>query len=120
MKKVILMALFAGAFVIGARAQDAKTKTEATPVVSGTLTTYGHYIDKDNDGVCDNWTARHTANPVKGSYFKDENKDGVCDNRTTTNRSGYQKGYMRGNRSCHSHGNSNGYGGHRHGWKSKG
>lgn len=38
----------------------------------------GQWVDKNNDGICDNYQNLKT-NP-KGSNFVDKNKDGICDN----------------------------------------
>lgn len=39
----------------------------------------GNFVDKDNNGICDNFEAR-PANS-KGPNFVDKNGDGICDNR---------------------------------------
>ncbi|MFH0896140.1 MAG: hypothetical protein V2A54_17035 [Bacteroidota bacterium] len=108
MKKVVLMALFAGIFAISANAQEQKTKTEAAPAVTGTVTPGWHYVDTNKDGVCDNWTAHHTGSATQGKNYVDANKDGVCDNHSKNHKNGNGYGYRRGNGNGH---------GHRHGLK---
>ena len=39
------------------------------------------YVDKNNDGVCDNFAAGRRGG--RGANFVDKNNDGVCDNRGT-------------------------------------
>ena len=38
-----------------------------------------NFVDKDNDGVCDN-RQNNRNNQVRGKNFVDKNNDGVCDN----------------------------------------
>ena len=40
-----------------------------------------YYIDKNNDGVCDNYSPRQAS---QGRNYSDRNNDGVCDNRSST------------------------------------
>jgi hypothetical protein len=58
-----------------------------------------NFIDKNNDGICDN--NGNGSNKVKGRNFIDNNKDGVCDNRG--------KG-RKGNGTCLRNGNGCGFG----------
>ncbi len=98
-----------------------------------------NFVDKNNDGICDNWQSSKTNRTVNGKNFVDNNKDGICDNRPVSNnaktakgrnfvdknndgicdnRQGNNsgnccgKGYGCGNGKCNGKGNQ-----HRHGWK---
>ncbi len=47
-----------------------------------------NYVDKNKDGVCDNFTPRQNKSE-SGRNFKDADGDGLCDNRTAVkNRKG--------------------------------
>lgn len=67
-----------------------------TPGTAGTATAAAQdvncaaFIDKDGDGVCDNWN----SDTGYGACFVDEDGDGICDYRN----SNAGRGYGRGNR----------------------
>jgi hypothetical protein len=70
-----------------------------------------NYVDKNKDGICDNRKSSKTAQNYKCQNYVDKNKDGVCDNRQNENAGNYcRKGH------CCGKGKGNGYQ-HRHGWK---
>ena len=79
----------------------------------------GNFVDKNNDGICDNYQAR--VNSGRGANFVDKNGDGVCDNRGNFgkgrgNSNGCGKGYQHRNGQGRGNccGRGNGYQ-HRHG-----
>jgi hypothetical protein len=68
----------------------------------------GNFVDKDNNGVCDNFESRQGNG--RGANFIDKNNDGICDNRANVgkkpgnncrngqgNRNGQGRGQGRGN-----------------------
>lgn len=73
------------------------------------------YVDADGDGVCDNCAANQGACPG----YTDADNDGVCDNYGTGNGYGTGGGYGCGNGHGYGHGggcgNGNGNGGGHHG-----
>jgi hypothetical protein len=96
-----------------------------------------NFVDKNKDGICDNWQSSKPNRTVNGKNFVDKNKDGICDNRQVSknNQSGKGRNFVdknndgicdnrQGNNSwnccgkgyCHGKGNGNGYQ-HRHGWR---
>ena len=69
----------------------------------------GSFVDKDNNGVCDNFESR--SGKGNGANFVDKNNDGICDNRANVgNKSGnkcrngqgnqYRNGQGRGRGNC--------------------
>ncbi len=40
----------------------------------------GNFVDKDNNGICDNFESG--SGNVRGANYVDKNNDGICDNRT--------------------------------------
>ncbi len=79
MKKVIGVGFAAILFMISflvLTAQDTKPVEKQPP---STVVRGHNFIDKNNDGVCDN---RGTNQGVKkGKNFIDKNNDGICDNK---------------------------------------
>lgn len=62
-----------------------------------------NFVDKNNDGVCDNRNTR--GKNAKGRNFSDKNNDGICDN---------QGAGSRGNGKCCRNGNGCGNGNQHH------
>lgn len=59
----------------------------------------GNFVDKDNDGICDNFVSRQANG--RGTNFVDKNGDGICDNRANVgkkagNRNGQGNQYRNG------------------------
>jgi hypothetical protein len=103
--KILLIGAIAFLFFsVKTNAQQATSSTQNTSSVS--VNKGVKYVDKNNDGVCDNKQAK--TQPNKGVNYVDKNKDGVCDNRQNKGN-GKCCGYGKGN------GNGQGYQ-HRHGW----
>jgi hypothetical protein len=75
----ILALVFTVFFVSQGLAQSATT-AEKQDVKQTTATTadYGKFVDKDGDGVCDNFEARGEK-AGKNCHFVDANGDGICD-----------------------------------------
>jgi hypothetical protein len=71
-------------------------------LVSGNQNDRGrNFVDANNDGICDNKEA--CGNKVKGANYVDKNNDGICDNRGNRGK-GHGNGY------CHRNGNGRGNG----------
>lgn len=78
--KLFLAASVLMIFTFQAQAQNSNTQakqqdqqqTAANPVA-------GTFVDKNNDGVCDNFESR--SGNGRGANFVDKNGDGICDNR---------------------------------------
>ncbi|HNX42870.1 MAG TPA: hypothetical protein PLJ84_00400 [Bacteroidales bacterium] len=61
-----------------------------------------NFVDKNNDGVCDNYgSGRYQG---RGANFIDSNKDGICDNRQGATGK-WNSGCSMGNGNRHRHGN---------------
>lgn len=87
-------------FSLKTNAQQTTNATQNTTTINKGV----KYVDKNNDGVCDNKQVK--TKPNIGVNFVDKNKDGVCDNKQN-----------KGNGKCCGYGKGNGQGyQHRHGW----
>jgi len=70
-------------------------------------TTSRNFVDKDNNGICDNFGAR--AGNSQGRNFVDKNNDGICDNRGNAGKkSATQCRNGQGNQYRHGHGQGQG------------
>ena len=100
-----------GLFLLTAMyATSQQNNTNKPDSASGSLKKCPNYIDKNKDGVCDNWKSSKKSQSGTGRNYVDKNNDGVCDNRQ--NNSGYSNG------KCNGCGKGQGNGCmHRHGWK---
>jgi hypothetical protein len=82
MKRVIgfiLLAVFTVFFASQGFAQsEATTDKQDVKQTTATTTDYGKFVDKDGDGVCDNFEALGDK-AGKGCNFVDANGDGICD-----------------------------------------
>lgn len=111
MKKLFLIiAIFIG-ISVAANAQSTtsvkseKVKSEAlTTKKAETTNVRGNFVDKDNDGVCDNYQMRGKNKDCPN--FVDANNDGICDNYKA-------KGNCCGNGGCKGHNHNHGR--HHHG-----
>ena len=95
--------------------QNGKATRSKSQAVSSQTFKGVNFVDKNNDGVCDN---RGTNMRNNGKSFVDKNNDGVCDNygqrKFDQNRNrkhkGQGKGNGNGNGKKHRKGNGNGNG----------
>jgi hypothetical protein len=123
--------------VMGAIAQQKSSTNTNTGIVSDNKG--ANYVDKNNDGICDNRTTAKSTKNFSGRNFIDKNNDGICDNRQGSNktqtakgrnfvdknndgicdnRQGKNSGKCCGKGYCHGNGKGNGNGNqHRHGWR---
>ena len=74
-----------------ANAQNASQANSNTQVNTGKVFVPGTFVDKDNNGICDNYESRGTAG--RGRYFTDKNQDGICDNKGNKAGRGRGQGY---------------------------
>ncbi len=112
--KLIIIAVSAFLFlaVHASAQQNNVSKTDSSKVNSKKCP---NYVDKNNDGVCDNWQSSKTNQTVKSKNYVDANKDGICDNRQNNNtRNCCGNGYGYGKGKCNGNGCQ-----HRHGWRNK-
>lgn len=81
--------------------QDQK-QTSANPAT-------GTFVDKNNNGVCDNYESR--SGTGHGANFVDKNGDGTCDNRANAgNKPGNKCRNRQGNQYRHGQGQGGGCG----------
>jgi hypothetical protein len=122
---IFLMTAVFSFFTVQVFTQNTSSASVQKKEVS-TVTAPGKFIDKNNNGVCDNFEARNANG--KGVNFVDKDGDGICDHRQNAapckeSRDCCGKG--KGNRgncigSCCGKGSGNGCGQghqHRHGWQ---
>lgn len=60
-------------------AQSEVTSGKSEPVKQTTTVKPGTFVDKDGNGICDNYEAG--GKNAKGANFVDANGDGICDRR---------------------------------------
>jgi hypothetical protein len=97
----LIMLIFSGSLVYG---QAAKSGNTAKPANTANQSyTPGTFVDKDNNGTCDNYENR--GNRGRGNNYIDADGNGVCDHRG-------EKGYRQGkngknsNQGCRRGGNA--------------
>jgi hypothetical protein len=93
-------------FAIQANAQSNATTGQPAQKQNAVNSTGRNYVDKDNNGVCDNLGTKSGSG--RGANFVDKNGDGICDNRANAgnkcrngqgnqNRNGQGQGRGKGN-----------------------
>ena len=105
MKKIILLAVVLFAFTLTSNnllAQIQENTKKVTVNTEQTTVTPGQFVDKNNNGICDN--RENKLKTGKGANFVDKNGDGVCDNKGTNCKRG-----GKGNGNCCRKGNGNGF-----------
>jgi hypothetical protein len=106
-------------FAVQANAQNTAGTNQSTKKQTAGNSTYGNFVDKDNNGVCDNFGTR--AGKGRSANFIDKNNDGICDNRANVgNKSGkpckngkgnqYRNGQGKGQGKCQRQGQGQGQG----------
>ncbi|MBK7214925.1 MAG: hypothetical protein IPH88_16875 [Bacteroidales bacterium] len=111
MLKVTSILAIAILFAIESNAQNASpvNSQSQTKVSTGNGFVPGTFVDKDNNGVCDNFESR--GNAGRGRSFTDKDRDGICDNKGNKVGRGRGQGnncrYGTGNRG--NRGRGNGY-----------
>ena len=110
MKKLIFLTVVLFAFTLISNnllAQTQEKIDKVTVKTEQTKVTPSQFVDKNNNGVCDNRETKMKTG--KGVNFVDKNGDGICDNKGTNCKRG-----GKGNGNCCGKGNGNGFQ-HRHG-----
>jgi hypothetical protein len=78
--KVFLATAIILIFALSVQAQSSSVPAkQQNPQQTATNPAPGSYVDKNNNGVCDNFESR--SGNGRGVKFVDKNNDGVCDNR---------------------------------------
>ena len=78
--KVLLAAAIMMILTLQLKAQSSEASAnQAGKQQNSVNTNPGKFVDKDNNGVCDNFESR--SGKGKGAGFVDKNGDGICDNR---------------------------------------
>jgi len=80
--KILVNVIAAGILIVmtvSVAAQTSAKQVKAPAQQKDTAFTRGQFVDKNNDGVCDNFADRQPQG--RGAGFVDKNNDGICDNR---------------------------------------
>ena len=88
---IIGVAFLAGS--VNAQTTQAQDKTTKVKTEQTNQKTQGNFVDKDGDGVCDNY--QNKGKKGNCAKFVDENGDGICDN-CAGNGNCCGKGMMKG------------------------
>ncbi|MEI8047936.1 MAG: hypothetical protein WCI92_11200 [Bacteroidota bacterium] len=105
--KLILAAAILMIFAVQANAQSNTTANQPAQKQAVANSSGGNYVDKDNNGVCDNIGTR--SGNGRGANFVDKNNDGICDNRATAGKK-TGNNCRNGNGNQHRHGQGQGRG----------
>jgi hypothetical protein len=106
--KVLLAAAIMMSVTLQLKAQSSDASAnQASKQQNSVNTNPGKFVDKDNNGICDNFETR--SGKGKGVNFVDKNGDGICDNRAdASNKQGNNCRNGQGNQ--HRHGQGKGCG----------
>ena len=106
--KVLLAAAIMIIFTLQLKAQISDASANQSGKQQNSVyTNPGKFVDKDNNGICDNFETR--SGKGKGVNFVDKNGDGICDNRAdASNKQGNNCRNGQGNQ--HRHGQGKGCG----------
>jgi len=77
--KLLLATAIMMTFAIQANAQSNAAANQPAQKQTAVNSAGRNYVDKDNNGVCDNLGTR--SGRGRGTNFVDKNGDGICDNR---------------------------------------
>jgi hypothetical protein len=95
MKKLIFLVVLATLFSV--RITNAQTDSMQTNKPNR-----GQFVDKNNDGICDNYQDRKSN--ANGRNFVDKNNDGICDNNSNKTKNnnccGQGRQFRGGNGNC--------------------
>ncbi|MCX6272592.1 MAG: hypothetical protein NTU44_15505 [Bacteroidetes bacterium] len=109
MKTIMNTLMILTAIMVMGLTSQAQTRGSSTSGKENTkvtnASTPGTFVDKNNNGICDNFEARPTNG--RGKNFIDNNGDGICDNRQNAGIKGASS--RTGNHVCR-HGNGRGNG----------
>ena len=97
--KLFLATAITMIFALQSNAQNANTANQPAQKQAAANATGRNYVDKDNNGVCDNLGTR--SGNGRGANFVDKNGDGICDNRANAgNKCRNGQGNQNGNGQC--------------------
>jgi len=107
--KLILATATLMIFALQSNAQNANSANQQAQKQKAVNSASGNFVDKDNNGVCDNFESRSGGG--RGPNFVDKNNDGICDNRANVDKkSGNTCRHGQGNRHRHGQGRGQGCG----------
>jgi hypothetical protein len=93
--KILVNVIAAGILIVmtvSVAAQTSAKQVKAPAQQKDTAFTRGQFVDKNNDGVCDNFADRQPQG--RGAGFVDKNNDGVCDNFADRHPQGRGAGFV--------------------------
>jgi len=94
--KLFIATVIMANFAIQANAQSSTKTDQADQKQTASKSTAGNFVDKDNNGVCDNLGSR--SGNGQSVNFVDKNGDGICDNRANVgNKAGKKCRNVQGN-----------------------
>ena len=108
--KLILATAIMMIFAVQSNAQNSNSANQPAQKQNAVNSASGNFVDKDNNGVCDNFVSR--SGNWHGPNFIDKNVDVICDNRANVgkkagnkcrngqvnqHRNGYGQGHGTGN-----------------------
>lgn len=106
--KLLLMAAIMMLIALKGQSQTNTAPTKDQDVKQTSATTApGNFVDKDKNGVCDNFEAR-SANG-QGRNYVDKDGDGICDNRANAGKKS-QNNCRNGQGNQNRHGQGRGHG----------
>jgi len=82
--KLFLATALTMIFAVQANAQSNATANQPAQKQKAVNSASGNFVDKDNNGVCDNFESR--SGNGQGANFVDKNGDGICDNRANVGK----------------------------------
>ena len=105
--KLILASAIMMIFALQSNAQNANPADQPSPKQNTVNSASGNFVDKDNNGICDNFESR--SGTGHGANFVDKNGDGICDKRANAgNKNG--NNCRKGQGHHHRYGNGQGHG----------
>ncbi len=96
--KLILATAVLILFAVQSNAQNTSSTNQPAQKQNDVNSAPGNFVDKDNNGVCDNFEARATNG--HGRNYVDKDGDGICDNHANI-------GQKSGNKCRNGNGNKN-------------
>lgn len=107
--KLILATAIMVMFAIQSNAQNTTSANQPAQKQNTVNSASRNFVDKDNNGVCDNFESR--SGKGHGANFVDKNGDGICDNRANVGKkSGNQCRNGQGNQYMNGQGHGKGHG----------
>ncbi len=97
------LAAFLTGHVLAQTANPAASDDQTTKQTTVQTQTVGKFVDKNNNGICDNRETMQNNN-AKGRNFVDANGDGICDRRGEGNLGKCNPDCRRGRGNCYCRG----------------